>query len=74
MKGKAPIERTLKYLQAGSLVSKDRVNVFCVNYNHRDDHHKGASYVFSSLTVHMFSFDGRLGCVYIMLSDGVIEL
>jgi hypothetical protein len=46
MKGKAPIRRTLKYLEAGSLVLKDRVKVFCVNYNHHGDHHKGARYVF----------------------------
>jgi small subunit ribosomal protein S25 len=46
MKGKAPIRRTLRYLLAGSLVLKDRVKVFCVNYNHHGDHHKGARYVF----------------------------
>jgi len=42
MKGKAPIRRTLRYLLAGSLVLKDRVKVFCVNYNHHGEHHKGA--------------------------------
>ncbi|KAJ9577933.1 hypothetical protein L9F63_025206, partial [Diploptera punctata] len=42
MKGKAPIRRTLKYLQSGSLVFKDRVKVFCVNYNTQGLHHEGA--------------------------------
>jgi hypothetical protein len=74
MKGKAPIRRTLKYLLAGNLVLKDRVKVFCVNYNHHGDHHKGARYVFSSLTVHIFSFGRRLGCVYIVFSDCLIDL
>jgi hypothetical protein len=46
MKGKAPVRRTLKYLKAGSLVLKDMVKVFCVNYNVFGDHHKGARYVF----------------------------
>jgi small subunit ribosomal protein S25 len=69
MKGKAPIRRTLKFLEAGSLVLKDRVKVFCVNYNHHGDHHKGAKYVFCSLTVHVLSFGGRLRCMYIVFSD-----
>jgi small subunit ribosomal protein S25 len=45
MKGKAPIRRTLKYLEAGSLILKEKVNIFCVNYNVFGDHHKGARYV-----------------------------
>jgi small subunit ribosomal protein S25 len=42
MKGKAPIRRTLKYLKAGSLVLKERIKIFCVNYNDFGEHHKGA--------------------------------
>ncbi|KDR11111.1 putative 28S ribosomal protein S25, mitochondrial [Zootermopsis nevadensis] len=42
MKGKAPIRRTLRYLEAGGLILKERVKVFCVNYNVFGDHHKGA--------------------------------
>lgn len=45
MKGKAPIRRTLKYLEAGSLVLKERIKIFCVNYNHHGNHHKGARYI-----------------------------
>jgi len=64
MKGKAPIRRTLKYLEAGSLVLKDRVKVFCVNYNHHGDHHKGARYVFQFNCSHIW-FWRKVGmCVY----------
>ncbi|XP_071439456.1 small ribosomal subunit protein mS25 [Hetaerina americana] len=42
MKGSAPIRRTLKYLEAGKLVFKDRVKIFTINYNTRGDHHEGA--------------------------------
>jgi hypothetical protein len=45
MKGRAPIRRTLKYLEAGCLVLKERINIFCVNYNYHGDHHKGARYI-----------------------------
>jgi len=46
MKGIAPIRRTVKYLQAGKLVLKDRVQVFSVHYNLRGDNHQGAKYVY----------------------------
>ncbi|KAJ8888677.1 hypothetical protein PR048_008169 [Dryococelus australis] len=42
MKGNAPIRRTLKYLEAGRIVFRDRVKIFTVNYNTRGDHHNGA--------------------------------
>ncbi|XP_046398569.1 probable 28S ribosomal protein S25, mitochondrial [Ischnura elegans] len=42
MKGLAPIRRTLKYLEAGKLVFKNRVNIFSINYNSKGDHHEGA--------------------------------
>ena len=31
--GRAPFRRTLKYLESGSLVFKDRVKVMTLNYN-----------------------------------------
>ncbi|XP_046999710.1 probable 28S ribosomal protein S25, mitochondrial [Schistocerca americana] len=42
MKGRAPIRRTLKYLEAGKLIFKPRVKIFTVNYNTSGDHHQGA--------------------------------
>lgn len=42
MKGFAPVRRTLKYLEAGKLVLKDKIKIFSVNYNTFGDHHKGA--------------------------------
>ncbi|GLH16373.1 Uncharacterized protein GBIM_20654 [Gryllus bimaculatus] len=45
MKGPAPIRRTLKYLEAGKVILRDRVKIFSVNYNTKGDHHHGASYV-----------------------------
>ncbi|XP_071544283.1 small ribosomal subunit protein mS25 [Panulirus ornatus] len=42
MKGRAPIRRTLQYLESSRLVLKDRVKVVTVNYNPIADHHKGA--------------------------------
>ncbi|XP_061397884.1 small ribosomal subunit protein mS25-like [Musca vetustissima] len=42
MKGRAPIRRTLEYLNAGRLVLKDKVKIFSVNYNTYGEHHDGA--------------------------------
>lgn len=42
MKGKAPIRRTLQYLEAGKLVLQDRIKIMSVNYNPHGDHHQGA--------------------------------
>lgn len=42
MKGKAPIRRTLNYLNYGKLVLKNEIKVFCINYNLYGEHHKGA--------------------------------
>jgi hypothetical protein len=59
MKGKAPIRRTLKYLEAGSLVLKERIKIFCINYNHHGNHHRGARYVLfqaSVLYIHIENF------------------
>ncbi|CAH1388698.1 unnamed protein product [Nezara viridula] len=42
MKGPAPIRRTLKYLESGKLILKDRVQVFSINYNNFGKHHEGA--------------------------------
>ncbi|EDW00296.1 probable 28S ribosomal protein S25, mitochondrial [Drosophila grimshawi] len=42
MKGREPIRRTLKYLNAGKLVLKDKVRIFSVNYNTYGNHHAGA--------------------------------
>ncbi|ETN65708.1 probable 28S ribosomal protein S25, mitochondrial [Anopheles aquasalis] len=42
MKGKAPIRRTLQYLNAGQLMLKDKVKIFSVNYNTYGEHHEGA--------------------------------
>lgn len=42
MKGRAPIRRTLQYLEAGRIVLKENVKIFSVNYNTSGEHHKGA--------------------------------
>ncbi|XP_052903536.1 probable 28S ribosomal protein S25, mitochondrial isoform X1 [Anopheles moucheti] len=42
MKGRAPIRRTLQYLNAGQLMLKDKVKIFSVNYNTYGEHHEGA--------------------------------
>lgn len=43
MKGKAPIRRTLNYLNYGKLILKDQIKVFSINYSiRRGDHHDGA--------------------------------
>lgn len=42
MRGRAPIRRTLKYLESSTLVLKERVKIFTVNYNVQGQHHKGA--------------------------------
>ena len=42
MKGPAPVRRTLKYLEAGRIVLKEKIKIFSVNYNTAGDHHQGA--------------------------------
>ncbi|XP_043667235.1 probable 28S ribosomal protein S25, mitochondrial [Vespula pensylvanica] len=41
MIGKEPIRRTLKYLQAGKLVLKDKIQILSINYNTSGQHHSG---------------------------------
>lgn len=41
MKGKAPIRRTIQYLNASKLALKDQIKVFTVNYNVHGEHHQG---------------------------------
>ncbi|XP_022914294.1 small ribosomal subunit protein mS25 [Onthophagus taurus] len=41
MKGRAPIRRTMQYLEAGKLVLKDQIKIFTVNYNTAGEHHQG---------------------------------
>lgn len=42
MIGKAPIRRTIRYLELGKLVLKDSIRIFSINYNTYGDHHLGA--------------------------------
>lgn len=42
MKGRDPVRRTLKYLEAGRLVLKDNIKIFSINYNTYGEHHQGA--------------------------------
>lgn len=42
MKGRAPIRRTINYLNYGKLVLKNEIKVFCINYNLNGAHHAGA--------------------------------
>ncbi|KAK6622578.1 hypothetical protein RUM43_008420 [Polyplax serrata] len=42
MIGKAPIRRTLQYLERGKIVFRETVKVFSVNYNMNSEHHSGA--------------------------------
>lgn len=41
MIGKEPIRRTLKYLQAGKLVLKNKIQILSINYNISGQHHSG---------------------------------
>lgn len=45
MIGKAPIRRTLQYLERGKIVFRETVKVFSVNYNMKSEHHSGARLV-----------------------------
>ncbi|KAF9407271.1 hypothetical protein HW555_012654 [Spodoptera exigua] len=42
MKGRAPIRRTLNYLNAGRLVLKDKIKIFSVAYNINGQNNSGA--------------------------------
>uniref|UniRef100_A0A1B6H125 Small ribosomal subunit protein mS25 n=1 Tax=Cuerna arida TaxID=1464854 RepID=A0A1B6H125_9HEMI len=42
MKGIEPIRYTLKYLKAGKIIFKDALQILCINYNVKGDHHEGA--------------------------------
>lgn len=42
MIGRAPIRRTLKYLEAGTLVLKEQIKILSINYNVHGEHHSGA--------------------------------
>nr|XP_018913026.1 PREDICTED: probable 28S ribosomal protein S25, mitochondrial [Bemisia tabaci] len=42
MHGHVPIRRTLKYLNAGQIILKERIKIFSLNFSSRGDHHKGA--------------------------------
>ena len=33
MKGREPVRRTIKYLEAGKILLKDNIRVFSINYN-----------------------------------------
>ncbi|XP_077281381.1 mitochondrial ribosomal protein S25 [Temnothorax americanus] len=41
MIGKEPVRRTVKYLMAGRLILKDKIQILSINYNIHGDHHKG---------------------------------
>ncbi|CAH1105854.1 unnamed protein product [Psylliodes chrysocephalus] len=41
MIGRAPIRRTIKYLEAGKLVLKDKIKIVTVNYNTYGQTHRG---------------------------------
>ncbi|KAK5645781.1 hypothetical protein RI129_004245 [Pyrocoelia pectoralis] len=41
MKGRAPIRRTLRYLEAGKLVLKNEIKILTINYNTLGKHHQG---------------------------------
>jgi hypothetical protein len=50
MKGLAPVRRTIKYLESGRLILKDKIRIVSINYNTFGDHHHGArDFVFWSL-------------------------
>lgn len=42
MKGRAPVRRTIKYLEAGRLVLKDKIKIISINYNDIGENHQGA--------------------------------
>ncbi|XP_024873676.1 probable 28S ribosomal protein S25, mitochondrial [Temnothorax curvispinosus] len=41
MIGKEPVRRTVKYLMAGKLILKDKIQILSINYNIHGNHHKG---------------------------------
>ncbi|KYN00265.1 PREDICTED: probable 28S ribosomal protein S25, mitochondrial [Cyphomyrmex costatus] len=41
MRGKEPVRRTVKYLMAGKLILKDKIQIMSFNYNTHGGHHKG---------------------------------
>ncbi|KAL3283482.1 hypothetical protein HHI36_006622 [Cryptolaemus montrouzieri] len=41
MKGRAPIRRTLEYLEAGRLVLKDQIKILCINYHINGEKNQG---------------------------------
>lgn len=42
MIGRAPVRRTLKYLEACKIIFRDSVKIFSINYNVHGAHHQGA--------------------------------
>ncbi|XP_046736893.1 probable 28S ribosomal protein S25, mitochondrial [Diprion similis] len=42
MKGPAPIRRTIKYLESGRLVLKNKIKILSINYNTTGETHHGA--------------------------------
>lgn len=45
MTGKSPIRRTLRYLDAGRLFLKDKIQIMALNYNPIGKNHHGTRYV-----------------------------
>ncbi|KYQ50612.1 putative 28S ribosomal protein S25, mitochondrial [Trachymyrmex zeteki] len=41
MIGKEPVRRTVKYLMAGKLILKDKIQIMSINYNIHGNHHRG---------------------------------
>ncbi|XP_050310042.1 probable 28S ribosomal protein S25, mitochondrial [Anthonomus grandis grandis] len=41
MKGRAPIRRTIQYLEAGKLYLKDQIKILTINYNIHGENHQG---------------------------------
>jgi len=46
MKGLAPIRRTWKYLESGSLIFKERVKILSINYNHTAEQKEAREFIF----------------------------
>ena len=42
MKGRAPIRRTLEYLEKGQLIFKNNIKIMTINYNHGQNASDGA--------------------------------
>lgn len=86
MKGPAPVRRTIKYLESGRLVLREKIKIFSINYNTKAEgmeHHSGArAFVFWSVpqlqyknpNVHVVTFKNLTPTPFIKCYYGKLSL